>query len=170
MGGGGRWGSETVEETEEKVWQEVYDKNVLTAIRFTNLVIPHMRKQKWGRVVTITSLYAREGGARPWFAMAKMAQTGLMKSLALKHYLAKDGITFNSVAPGALMIPDTGWDQAMKDDPAGTAEYARREIPLERFGTADEVASVVAFLCSEQARLVNGASIPVDGGQGKNII
>ncbi|MDO8127822.1 MAG: SDR family NAD(P)-dependent oxidoreductase [Candidatus Brocadiales bacterium] len=105
VGGGGRWGSDVVEETPEEVWLEVYNKNALAAIRFTMLAIPFMRKQKWGRVVTITSIYGREGGGRPWFSMAKSAQTILMKALALKHYLSRDGITFNSVAPGAIMIP-----------------------------------------------------------------
>ena len=111
VGGGGRWGSEIVEDTEEQVWMDVYNKNALAAIRFTVKAIPHMRKQKWGRVVTITSIYGREGGGRPWFNMAKSAETSMMKTLAMTHYLARDGITFNSVAPGGIMIPDTGWDR-----------------------------------------------------------
>lgn len=170
VGGGGRWGSEIVEETEEKVWLEVYNKNVLAAIRFTNLAIPFMRRQKWGRVVTITSIYGREGGGRPWFSMAKIAQTSFMKSLAMKGYLVKDGITFNSVAPGAIMIPDTGWEKAFKENPKETEEFVIRELPLGRFGTSEEVANVVVFICSEKASLLNGVSIPVDGGQGRSII
>ena len=55
VGGGGRWGSWNVEETAEEVWTEVYDKNAMAAVRFTRLVIPYMRKNKWGRVVTIAS-------------------------------------------------------------------------------------------------------------------
>ncbi len=82
VGGGGRWGSDIVEETEEKTWLEVYDKNALAAVRFTMLAIPYMRKQKWGRVVTITSIFGREAGGRPWFGMAKSAQTRCMKALA----------------------------------------------------------------------------------------
>ena len=170
VGGGGRWGKEIVEETEEKVWLEVYNKNVLAAIRFTNLAIPHMRKQKGGRVVTITSIFGREGGGRPWFSMAKTAQTSFMKSLAMKHYLAEDGITFNSIAPGAIMIPDTGWEKALKENPGEVEEFIKRELPLGRFGTPEEIANVVVFICSEKASLLNGASIPVDGGQSKSII
>jgi 3-oxoacyl-[acyl-carrier protein] reductase len=169
-GGGGRWGKEIAEETEEKVWQEVYAKNTLAAIRFTNLAIPHMRKQKWGRVVTITSLYGREGGGRPWFCMAKTAQASLMKSLAMKSYLSANGITFNSVAPGAIMIADTGWEKALRENPKETEDFIRRELPLGRFGTPEEVANIVVFICSEKARLLNGASIPADGSQGRSII
>lgn len=170
VGGGGRWGSEIVEDTEEKVWLEVYNKNVMAAIRLTTLAIPYMRKQKWGRVVTITSIFGREGGGRPWFTMAKLAQTGLMKSLAMKHYLARDGITFNSIAPGAIMIPDTGWEAALKKNSEEVEEFIRKELPLGRFGTPEEVANIVVFICSEKASLLNGVSIPVDGGQGRSIL
>ncbi len=170
VGGGGRWGSDIVEETDEKVWIEVYEKNVLSAIRFTNLAIPHMRKQKWGRVVTITSIFGREAGGRPWFSMAKIAQTSFMKSMAIKEYLAKDGVTFNSVAPGAIMIPDTGWEKKLKENPKEVEEFINQELPLGRFGTPEEVANVVAFICSEKASLLNGVSVPVDGAQGRSIM
>lgn len=170
VGGGGRWGGEIIEDTEEKVWQEVYEKNVLSTIRFTKLAIPYMRKQKWGRIVAITSIFGREAGGRPWFAMAKTAQTSFMKSLAIKHYLTKDGITFNSVAPGAIMIPETGWEKSLRENPKEIEEFVKRDLPLGRFGTSEEIANVVVFVCSEKASLLNGVSIPVDGGQGKSII
>lgn len=170
VGGGGRWGSDVAEETGEDVWIEVYNKNALATIRFTMLAIPFMRKQKWGRVVTITSIFGREGGGRPWFSMAKCAQTSLMKSLALKHDLSRDGITFNSVAPGAIMIPNTGWEREVKQNPEKTKELLEQEFPLGRFGTPEEVASVVTFICSEKASLLNGVSVPVDGSQSKSFI
>ncbi len=168
VGGGGRWGREIVEETEEKVWLEVYNKNALTAIRCTNLALPYMRKQKWGRVVTVTSIFGREAGGNPWFSMAKSAQTALMKSLAKKRYLSRENITFNSVAPGAIMIPDTGWSALAKENPGEMKKFIDEHLPSNRFGTPEEVAQVIAFLCSEKASLINGASIPVDGGQGNS--
>src|SRR2546426_513749 len=61
VGGGGRWGSPIVEETSEDVWIDVYNKNAMAAIRFTKLAIPYMRKQQWGRVVTVASILGREG-------------------------------------------------------------------------------------------------------------
>ena len=123
-----------------------------------------------GRVVTITSIFGREGGGRPWFSMAKTAQTSLMKALAIKHYLAEDGITFNSVAPGAIMIPDTGWEKLEKENPKELKEFIDKELPLGRLGTPDEIANVVVFMCSEKASLLNGTSVPVDGGQSKSNI
>jgi 3-oxoacyl-[acyl-carrier protein] reductase len=170
VGGGGRWGKDKVEETDENVYEEVYRKNVLAAIKFTKWAIPYMRKERWGRVVTITSIFGRESGGRPWFSMAKAAQTSFMKSLAIKDYLVKDGITFNSIAPGAIMIPDTGWEKAKKDNPREVKEFIRKHLPLGRFGTPEEVADIVAFICSEKASLINGASIPADGGQGRSMI
>jgi len=164
VGGGGRWGTDSVEDTAEQVWIDVYNKNAMAAVRFTRLVIPFMRKQKWGRVVTIASIYGREGGGRPWFNMSKSAEISLMKTLAMNTSLVRDGITFNTVAPGNIMIPDTGWEREMKEDLEG---FKRKVdlMPLGRLGTPQEVANMVVFLCSEKASLVNGACIAVDGGE-----
>lgn len=165
VGGGGRWGDECIEDTAESVWLEVFNKNALAAIRFTMAVIPWMRAQKWGRVVTVTSIYGREGGGRPWFNLAKAAETSLMKTLAMQRYLIRDGITFNSVAPGSIMIPDTGWSCEHERDPESFNAMVDREFTLGRLGQPEEVANVIAFLCSEKASFVNGAAIAVDGGQ-----
>lgn len=163
VGGGGRWGKPSIEETPSEVWSEVYQKNAGAASYFTRLVIPYMRKQKWGRVVTVASIHGVEGGGRPWFTMAKAAEIALMKTLARTPYLVRDGITFNTVAPGGIMIPDTGWEKEAQEP--GFQERLDRDYPLGRLGTPDEVASVVAFLCSEGARLVNGTCVAVDGGE-----
>ena len=169
VGGGGRWGSEDPEATPETVWTEVLDKNLFAAIRLTMKVLPMMRLQNWGRVVTITSTYGVEAGGRPWFNVAKVSQTVLMKNLARMSKYARRGITFNSVAPGAIMIPDTGWDAEKKRDEAKFAETVDANFPMGRLGRPEEVASVVTFLCSECASLVNGASILVDGGESRAI-
>ncbi len=165
-GGGGRWGSDDVAATALKVWQEVFDKNAMAAVRFTSAVLPWMTRQQWGRVVTITSIYGREGGGRPWFNMAKAAQTSLMKNMGMQRRLARQNITFNSVAPGAIMIPGTGWEAEQKKDPAAFSQKISEAFTLGRLGTPQEVADVVTFLCSEKASLINGASIAADGGQG----
>ncbi len=165
VGGGGRWGSAVVEDTSEEVWIDVYNKNAMAAVRFTMLAIPYMRKQKWGRVVTIASIYGREGGGRPWFNMAKSAEISLMKTLAMTSDLVRDGITFNTVAPGSIMIPNTGWEKEKEADPDGFRRMLEQQFPLGRMGIPEEVADVVAFICSEKASLLNGASIAVDGGE-----
>lgn len=168
VGGGGRWGDPIFEETKEKVWQEVYDKNAGAAVRFTMPLIPLMKKQKWGRVVTIASIYGKEAGGRPWFNMAKSAEISLMKTLAMNPDYARSGITFNSVAPGGIMIPDTGWEKESKENPKAFRKMVNEHFPMGRLGKPEEVASVVAFLCSEKASLVNGACIVVDGAESRS--
>jgi 3-oxoacyl-[acyl-carrier protein] reductase len=170
VGGGGRWGKDAVEETELRVWTEVYDKNAMAAVRFTRRALMQMRRGKWGRVVTITSIYGgKEGGGRPWFTMAKAAETSLMKSLSTMPYLVREGITFNCVAPGGIYISGTGFEDEKRNDPEAFERMIDEEYPLGRMGTAEEVAAVVTFLCSQPASLVNGANISVDGGQSRSL-
>lgn len=167
VGGGGRWGKPTVEDTDERVWLEVFEKNAMAAVRFTTRLLPVMRQRKWGRVITVTSRYGREGGGRPWFNMAKAAQTSMMKTMGIMSDLVRDGVTFNSVAPGGIWIEDTGWEAEQARDPEAFRRKMEAEFPLGRLGTTKEVAAVVAFLCSSQASLVTGAAIAVDGGESR---
>lgn len=167
-GGGGRWGEDIFENTKSTVWKEVYKKNAEAAQNLTMWAIPYMRKQKWGRVVTIASIYGKEAGGRPWFNMSKAAQISLMKTLASTPYLVRDGITFNTIAPGSIMIAGTGWANEQKKNSKKFKEFVNRELPLGRLGTPEEVANVALFLCSEKASLVNGACVSVDGGESKS--
>jgi 3-oxoacyl-[acyl-carrier protein] reductase len=162
VGGGGRWGNENVLATDELVWIEVYQKNAGAATQFTMSLLPYMIGNNWGRVVTISSIYGKEGGGRPWFNMAKAAEISLMKTLAMNSDLVKHNITFNSIAPGAIMIFDTGWDNEEE------AKSKIKQLPLSRMGTPEEVANVAVFLCSSKASLVNGACITVDGGESRS--
>jgi 3-oxoacyl-[acyl-carrier protein] reductase len=167
VGGGGRWGSEVIEDTPERVWTDVYSKNALAAIRFTMKVLPYMRMQRWGKVVTVSSIFGREGGGRPWYNMAKSSEISLMKSLSMRKDLVRDGITFNSVTPGKIMIAGTGWQRIYEDD-REQFNKETEEIPLGRFGTPEEVASLILFICSEKAGFVNGSCIVIDGGESKS--
>jgi len=169
VGGGGRWGSEAIEETPIEVWQQVYEKNAMAAVRFTTWAMPLMRKEKWGRVVTVSSIFGHIAGGRPWFNMAKAAQIALMQNLSAKKELVRCGITFNAVAPGSVMIPGTGWDAEKQKDPRSFEAMADREFPLGRLGTPEEVADVIVFLCSVKASLVNGSVVVVDGGESHNL-
>lgn len=167
VGGGGRWGSDAIEETSDDVWLDVYNKNAMAAVRFTKFLLPLMRKQKWGRVVTVASKHGREGGGRPWFNMANSAEISFMKTMAMRPDLARDGVTFNSVAPGGIMIPDTGWEKSKKNDPENFAKQINEHFPLGRMGLPEEVGDVITFICSERANLLNGASIAIDGGESR---
>src|SRR5436309_2695819 len=104
----------------------------------------------------------------PAYNAAKAAEISLAKSLAREY--ARTGVTVNAVAPGSVLWEGGGWDRRQKADPEGIADFVRHEMPMGRFGTVEEVADVVAFLCSRQASLVTGACIAVDGGQGRSNI
>lgn len=165
VGGGGRWGKEQFHEVNYSLWEEVYEKNTGSAIRYTNAFLPFMLKEEWGRVVHISSIYGREGGGRPWFNMAKSAQISHAKCMSKNFELVRKGITFNVVAPGGIMIPETGWDETRKNSPQSFKEQMEKDYPLGRLGNPEEVASLVCFLSSERASLINGACITADGGQ-----
>jgi 3-oxoacyl-[acyl-carrier protein] reductase len=129
-------------------------------------VLAGMLERGWGRVVAITSVWGRETGGAPAYNAAKAAEISFVKSLA--RDVAAKGVTVNAVAPGSILWSGGGWDRRQKADPDGIAEFVRQDMPLGRFGTVEEVASVVTFVCSFQASLVNGAVIAVDGGQSRS--
>lgn len=169
IGGGGRWGEDNILDTSEDVWIDVYNKNTFAAMRFTIRFLPYMVKEKWGRVVTISSISGLQVHRRPWFGIAKSSEIVLMKSFARREEFIRFGITFNTVAPGAIMIPNTGWYDEMMKDKDKFDEEIKRDYPLGRLGSPEEVASVVAFICSEKSSLLNGSCIVVDGGESKII-
>jgi 3-oxoacyl-[acyl-carrier protein] reductase len=98
----------------------------------------------------------------------KAAEIGLAKAMA--HQLAADRIRVNSIAPGSISFEGGTWWKRQQDDPEGMAAFVQREIPLGRFGRADEVGNVVAFLASSRASWITGACVTVDGGQSRSNI
>jgi 3-oxoacyl-[acyl-carrier protein] reductase len=147
-------------------FETAFAGNVAVSVRMTQLVLPGMLERGWGRVVAITSVWGRETGGAPAYNAAKAAEISFVKSLARE--VAAKGVTVNAVAPGSILWSGGGWDRRQKADPEGIADFVRQDMPLGRFGTVEEVASVVAFVCSMQANLLNGAVIAVDGGQSRS--
>jgi len=153
-------------DTGAKEFETAFEGNVTVSVRMSQLVLQGMVDRGWGRIVTITSVWGRETGGAPAYNAAKAAEISFTKSLA--HEVAGKGVTVNSIAPGSILWPGGGWDRRQKADPEAIAEFVRHDMPLGRFGTVEEVASLVAFVCSMQASLVNGAVLAVDGGQSRS--
>jgi 3-oxoacyl-[acyl-carrier protein] reductase len=153
-------------DTGPKEFETAFSGNVAVSVRMTQLVLPGMLLRGWGRIVAIASVWGRETGGAPAYNAAKAAEISFVKSLARE--VASKGVTVNAVAPGSILWTGGGWDRRQKADPEGIAEFVRQDMPLGRFGTVDEVSSVVAFVCSMQASLVNGAVLAVDGGQSRS--
>jgi 3-oxoacyl-[acyl-carrier protein] reductase len=142
--------------------------NLYPAVRLSLLALPAMRRAGWGRIVVVSSLFGREAGGAPAYNAAKAAENSFVTSLARE--VGGDGVTVNAVAPGSILFEGGSWHRRRQADPDGIAAFVRRELPLGRFGAPEEVAAVVAFLCSAPASLVNGACWAVDGGQGRSVI
>ncbi len=158
----------TIVDTTDSDWQEAFDQTLFPAVRASRQAIPHMWQRGGGAIVMIASIYGRESGGRMTYNAVKAAEISLAKSMA--QQLARDNIRVNSVAPGSILFPGGSWDRRQKDDPAGIAEFVKRELPFGRFGRPEEVGAVVAFLCSPRASWISGASVPVDGCQSRSLI
>jgi 3-oxoacyl-[acyl-carrier protein] reductase len=158
-----------IEEAPLSTWDLALGTNLTATRQLTMRVLPSMRKAKWGRIITITSLQGHEGGGRPWYSLAKSAQTALMKALASDVSLASAGITFNCVAPGPVMFEGGEWARFREENESKFMEAVRAKSPSGRLASPEDVARVVGFLASDDAHHINGASIPVDGGASRTL-
>lgn len=158
----------TVTDTTDADWHEAFDHTLFPAIRASRLAVPEMRRRGGGAIVMIASIWGRESGGRMTYNAVKAAEISLAKSMA--QQLARDNIRVNSVAPGSISFPGGSWHRRQQEDPAGIAEFVRRELPFGRFGRAEEVGAVVAFLASDRASWMSGACVNVDGCQSRSLI
>jgi 3-oxoacyl-[acyl-carrier protein] reductase len=154
--------------TSDQEWQAALDETLYPAIRASRLAVPLMRARGGGVILLIASIWGRESGGRMTYNAVKAAEISLGKSLA--QQLAPFNIRVNSLAPGSILFPGGSWHKRQQADPEGIADFVRRELPFGRFGRADEVGAVVAFLASSRATWVSGACLPVDGCQGRSNI
>jgi len=161
-GGGG-----IIEATDDD-WLTAFEHTFYPAVRASRLAVPHMQRHGSGVIIMIASIWGRESGGRMTYNAVKAAEISLAKAMA--QQLAVDNIRVNSVAPGSISFPGGTWHRRQQEDPKGMAEFVRQQLPFGRFGQADEVGSVVAFLASPRASWISGATITVDGCQSRSNI
>ena len=138
-------------------WDAVINTNLTSAYLCTQQVISSMLKQRWGRVINITSVFGQTGQAgQANYASSKAGLIGL--TMALAREVASRNITCNAVAPGFI---ETSMTSVLSDE---FKETALKMIPLGRVGTPDDVASAVAFLASDEASYITGHVLNVNGG------
>ena len=144
-------------EVDEAYWEQSFTLNFMAARRLTELVIPAMKVERWGRIINISgALVAPKLNAA---APAKAALVSWSRTLSFE--LGPHGITVNTIAPGRINTA-----QILKLHPTeqSRAEYISQNIPAGFFGEPYDIGHLVAFLASPLARYINGAAIPVDGG------
>lgn len=156
------------DEITDAQWHAAFELNLLSVVRLMREVLPHMRRRRWGRIISIQSSSVRQpidglvlsNGIRP-------GVVGLVKTMAGE--LGRDNILVNTISPGRILT-----DRLRSRMKARAQQLGRpfeellaeetREIPLARIGDPEELASTVVFLASERASYITGATIPVDGG------
>ena len=138
-------------------WQSILDTNLTSVFRLSKACLRGMMKEKFGRIITISSVVGASGNpGQANYAAAKAGIFGFTKSLARE--VGSRGITVNAVAPGFI---DTDMTRALPD---AQREALLQTIPLGRLGEAGEIASVVAFLASDGAAYITGETLHVNGG------
>jgi 3-oxoacyl-[acyl-carrier protein] reductase len=154
-----------LEGTTDADWQEALDQTLFPAIRMSRAALPHLRTQRGGAIVIVSSIFGREAGGRMTYNAVKAAEISLAKSLA--QQLAKDQIRVVSIAPGSILFEGGSWWKRQQADPEGIKQFVRQELPFGRFGTPEEVGAAIAFLASTKASWISGTTVVVDGCQSR---
>ncbi len=158
----------TLAELPDSAWQESFATNFFAPVALSRSVAAEMERRGGGAIVNISSIYGREAGGPIAYNAAKAALISLTKMLARE--LAPRGVRVNSVAPGSIIYPGGVWERIFKENPEFERDFLSHEFPAGRLGRPEEVAYAVLMLASPKASWITGATLPVDGAQGRSLI
>ena len=170
--GGPRPGTFT--DVSDEDWLAAVNLNLMSALRLTRLVLPGMRRRHWGRIINMTSLSVKQPLPNLILSNAvRSAVVAMAKTLSLQ--VAAERITVNNVCPGLILTDRVRSLAANTAQQRGiTTEQALHEmqtdIPLGRLGRPEELAALIAFLASERAAYITGATIQADGGRYRGLM
>jgi 3-oxoacyl-[acyl-carrier protein] reductase len=143
-------------------WKKTWDNNFESALQTARTFLPMLRESR-GCLLFVSSITAMEAfGAPVDYSTAKTAVAALAKNMARK--LAQE-VRVNVLAPGNVLFPGGSWDEKIKQDPKRVEKIIESTVPMNRFGTPEEMANAAVFLCSDRAKFITGSIMVVDGGQ-----
>jgi 3-oxoacyl-[acyl-carrier protein] reductase len=165
---GGSLGTSDLVNSSLEDFHMVMNANLWSAVALMKHTVPGMQQRGWGRVINISSIFGREyGGTAPYMA-AKAAMIAASKHTGMA--VAKDGVTVNSVAPGSILHTGGTWEKFIENNSEeAVAEFIDHNLPMGKFGWPEPIGATVAFFASQQADLITGACLNVDGGQSHNL-
>jgi 3-oxoacyl-[acyl-carrier protein] reductase len=161
---GGSLGAGRFDEVDAAKWREAVDVNLMSAVWCSQHAVEAM-KATGGVIVHVNSICGREYCNSAPYTAAKSAVTALTKEMAID--LARYRIRVNGVAPGSILFEGGTWDQRRKAHPGRIQKMLEEALPWGRFGQPEEVGAAIVFLASDPASWISGATLPVDGAQGR---
>ena len=165
---GGKRGSTKIEETTMETFMDGLNVNLISAVRLINLVLSDMRKNRWGRIINIASVYGREYGGSSDYMTGKAGLIAFSKHIALQ--LVSENVLVNCIAPGSIDFPGSVWERFRENNTVQVVnDFISENLPSGRFGWPEPIGDTVAFLASDRADLISGACINVDGGQSRSL-
>jgi 3-oxoacyl-[acyl-carrier protein] reductase len=153
----------------DEEWQRLFELNFFASTRLTQAVLPHLLSNlNGGSILYISSIVALEATPAPLpYSAAKAALVNYSKNLA--RQLGPQKIRVNTIAPGNIYFPGGSWERHLTTRREAVESMLQTEVPLQRFGTPEEIASLAAYLCSSQAAFATGGCYVMDGGQTRSL-
>lgn len=153
----------------EEEWHRLFELNFFASTRLTQAVLRHLlANPNGGSILYISSIVAIEATPAPLpYSAAKAALVNYSKNLA--RQLGPKGVRVNTIAPGNVYFPGGSWERHLNTRREAVKSMLQTEVPQQRFGTPEEIASLAAYLCSSQAAFATGGCYVMDGGQTRSL-
>jgi 3-oxoacyl-[acyl-carrier protein] reductase len=143
-------------------WAKVWYFNVGISHELNRLFVPEMITRKWGRILHLSTLSTQTHDGYAPYTSAKSALDGYVRNMS--RQMSRHNVLMNSLAPGLISLEGRYFARMQKENPAVLEQYFDNHLPIRRMGTAEEIAAIAAFLCSEHAAFMAGAIVRADGG------